>query len=492
VNLKKHLHWLLLIGVLGILSGCDLRRPVADDIAPLAPPAAAENATLAATPAGNQAEQLIASFGTTNPEFDRNSDGKVNILDVAAVEYNLAAVSAPTQAQQSSATILKIEPGSQQLAVGGRTTAEVWAENVQNLAAVDLELRFDPKVLRVLDADSGRDGVQVQAGDFLAANFVVKNEANNDTGVVRYTVTQVAPTAPVNGNGILALIFFEAIAPGTSNVNFSLAQLASGEAQEIAATPTGGQIIVTAAGEATATATTSPAGTPVTGAATATPTFTPILIASPVPLTATPNATAIALAAPPTVQPAEVATGTPTPTPTATPTPQNLIIDKPLVYIPPNATFGQCYRVMPEDTIETIAMFFGTTPQAINLVNDLYPPYQVQRYQTIFVPEFLGNGPNVYQLKPNDSLTKIAAACNLPVTMLARVNELDLGKLPSGADTILQTEQGGLQLLVIPIPPFPPPSRYQYPNSGVIPLIPGQQQPYPIQKNHPLDTENYN
>jgi LysM repeat protein len=278
-----------------------------------------------------------------------------------------------------------------------------------------------------------------------------------------------------------------------------VAQLASGDAQEITPIPRRGEIIVNQPGGELATATaTSPAATPITIEPTATsitvePTATPAPTLAP---DSTPNAvltpTPAPDAAPPTavVQATLVAPDTPMPTATFTPVPppEALIIDKPLVHIPPNATFGRCYRVMPEDTIETIAMFFGTTPQAINLANDLYPPYMVQRYQHIFVPQIMGHGPNVYQLQPGDTLNSIAEACKLPVTMLARVNQLHIEKLPSGANTILQTETLGLRALIIPIPPYPPPARYQYPR-GPIPVIP-YQEPYPTQKNHPLSPYN--
>ncbi len=469
---------LIIFAVLMIaVTGCTLKRPaeMAGDIAPLAPLAAADQAD--ATPTAPAPDQA-AGFAAIDPNVDWNGDGAVNVLDVVTAAYNLPP--SAQAAQPTSPATLKIEPGTQQVNVGAEITAEVSVQDVENLAAIDMEIRFDPALLQVVDRDSNRDGIQIVPGNFLAADFVVRNDVDNAAGVIRYTVTQVAPTPPASGGGILAIIYFQGIAPGASTISFRVAMLASSSAQEIPAITRSGDIVVTApGGEGTATPVTAPTATPIITEPTATPTLLPG--ASPVVITPTPTLPAAA-----EVQATLIAPDTPTPTPTFTPIPppEALIINQPLVYIPPTATTGFCYRVMPEDTIETIAMFFGTTPQAINLVNDLNPPYMIQRYQHIFIPQYLGSGPNIYLLQPGDTLARLAADCNLPATMLARFNGLDIDKLPSGENTVLQTETMGLQALIIPIPPFPPPSRYQYP-SGPIPIIP-YQEPYPIQKYHPL------
>ncbi len=428
MNSKKHLHWFLIVGfVIFGLTACEISRSgdVVSDIAPLAPPASA----------------------------------------------------------QANAT-LRIEPASQPLDAGGVTTAEIWVTDVTNLAAVDLELRFDPAILNVVDADPGKDGIQIQPGNFLTADFVVKNEANNDSGIVHYTITQVAPTSPVNGGGLLALITFNAMAPGNSPISFSIAQLASGTAQAIAADLQPGEIIVAQGGGQPAPApATAPPATPLTGLPT--PTFTPIPTNVPVQISPTPPPAGVATLSP-AQQPVDTSqadTPTPLPPPTATftpiPPPPATIYQ--MVYIPPGATYGFCYMAQPGEDIYTLSDKFNTTPYAINLANDLYEPYIIKGPQTIFVPQELGNGPNVYRVKPGDTLAILAERCKIPVEMLAQVNAIDLGEAQQHANTILLTQGGGVTDLIIPIPPFPPPSRYQYPR-GPIPIIP-YQQPYPIHKD---------
>lgn len=175
--------------------------------------------------------------------------------------------------------------------------------------------------------------------------------------------------------------------------------------------------------------------------------------------------------------------------PTATPAPPPNILQP--AYIPPDATFGFCYRAQPGETIEVLAQKYGTSVWAINRANDLHEPFFVKAQQTIFVPILPGNGPNVYPVELGDTLAVIAERCKIPERMLARVNNLQVGDpiylpagsvvpLADGTTHILAQDTAVVRYLIIPIPPFPPPSRYQYP-SGPIPIVPFST-PYPIAK----------
>jgi len=440
VDWKKCLPQILLLAaVVAAVSGCTLNRPnetAGDIIAPLAPKAQAETGA------------------------EPGAQGSVTVF---------------------------VQPASQEINPGDPTTAEIWVRDVSNLAAVDLKIQFDPDVLQVQDADGNKPGIQAQPGDFLEADFVVKNDVDNDTGVVHYTITQIAPTPPASGTGLLLLIEFEAIDSGTSTISLPLVQLASGDAQSILANVQTGVITVKSADGVPPAQPTQPPATPITSQPTAT--FTPLPTSQPVPITATPAPPAAEDGAP--VEPqgtleAEIAatptatftpTSTPTATPTFTPTP---IIPIPQPVIPPNATLGFCYRTLPGDSLESLSAQYGTTPFAINLANDLNPPYYVKPYQTIFVPTYLGHGPNVYQTQPQETLNIIAERCKLPVEMLIRVNHIDVEAIPLAPSLVpsVPLYEAGVTALIIPIPPFPPPSRYQYP---ALPIIP-YQEPYPIHK----------
>jgi len=182
--------------------------------------------------------------------------------------------------------------------------------------------------------------------------------------------------------------------------------------------------------------------------------------------TPTPEPTAV-ITDTPTPEPTAVITDTPTlePTmePTTEPTTSPTVIPTPTPAsdsIPPGATIGFCYRVQPGETIYSLAQQFDTSPYAINLANDLFPPDLLYAYQTLFIPTELGHGPNIYIIQQGDTLASIAEQCHLPASMIAGVNNLDPGiTLQVGA------------AIDIPIPPFPPPARFNYP-TGPLPLVP--------------------
>ena len=66
-----------------------------------------------------------------------------------------------------------------EVAAGQTAPLSVAVTDVQDLYGMELHLRFDPAVVQVADADPGKDGIQVAAGDFLSADFVAQNQADN-------------------------------------------------------------------------------------------------------------------------------------------------------------------------------------------------------------------------------------------------------------------------------------------------------------------------
>lgn len=202
-----------------------------------------------------------------------------------------------------------------------------------------------------------------------------------------------------------------------------------------------------------------PAGSPTwTPTSTSTWTPTPTLTSTP---TTTPTPTATTT--PPTATPTGTATNTPTATSTATSTPTPTPTSTPVMCneAPPDATIGFCYRVEHCDSLDCIAATYGTTAQAIQLVNDLAPPYHIYPNKALFIPETLGWGPNYYKVKPGDTLASVGFACNLPPNFIAWVNQFPTYQNPQNINL-----PAGDCYLQIPIPPFPPPSRYPHPPAG--------------------------
>lgn len=93
---------------------------------------------------------------------------------------------------------------------------EVWVRDISALYAADVRVTFDKDVLEVVDADPGSSGVQVQMGSFLSPDYVVSRDADNSAGVTRYALTQLAPTPPASGSGILFTILFRARSESTA------------------------------------------------------------------------------------------------------------------------------------------------------------------------------------------------------------------------------------------------------------------------------------
>ncbi|MCB0213192.1 MAG: LysM peptidoglycan-binding domain-containing protein [Anaerolineae bacterium] len=395
---------------------------------------------------------LITLLGSC--EIMRSNDGQGDItqpVNEPVVSGGADEITLPRA--QDTGSVIRFEPASQDLSPGATTTVDILIDDVVNMNGADVQMTFDPAIIQIDDADPNADGVQIQSGNFLSPDFVAGNEANNETGQISYIVIQLPPTPAVTGSGVLATINIRAVNEGTSTLGFSSVQLTNSEIQLIPVTQQSGQINVMPSGT-TATATTpgEATATPTetaTGEATATPTLTATL-----PVTATVTET-------PTATPTETATSTPTSTPTITPTPLPTEPPQPQVKIPPSATFGICYWVKHKDSIHSIASAYGTTPYAINVANDLYPPNYVFENQVLFIPFQLGNGPNVY-ITQSDEVTMdwLAEECNVDIDDLLTINELESGFNPPEGFP-----------LIIPIPPFPPPSQYKYP-VGPLPIVP--------------------
>ena len=178
-----------------------------------------------------------------------------------------------------------------------RVEVPVEVRDVVELYAVDLTIRFDPEILQVEDADPNQAGVQPGLGTFLDAGMTLFNEVDNETGTVRFVMSQINPSEGKSGSGNLLVLYFVGRQAGTSPVTVEKVELAnrlgeaipvSGVDAEIAvregapavvATPIPvqdpTQIIVIETLAPTATPTTAPTPMPTQVAAVAEPTEKP-------------------------------------------------------------------------------------------------------------------------------------------------------------------------------------------------------------------------
>jgi hypothetical protein len=181
-------------------------------------------------------------------------------------------------------------------------------EDVTDLYGFEYEITFDPTVLEVVDAEPAREGIQIQAGDFISPDWELENTVDIDGGTIAYALSQRNPSQPVSGDGILTVITWRGKAAGTSPITLAHVLLAAPGGVEIPASAEDGRIVVAAPDAAPAdTPTTAETTTP--SSATAAPTATPIPPTSTMPATAVPEATQA-----PTAQPTSAAPGAATPT----------------------------------------------------------------------------------------------------------------------------------------------------------------------------------
>lgn len=87
---------------------------------------------------------------------------------------------------------------------------EIWIDDVEDLAAIDFQMNFDPSKMQVLDADAEKDGVQIQAGEAPPADFIAQNTVDNESGLIAYATVRLPPTEAFSGSGLVATITWEA------------------------------------------------------------------------------------------------------------------------------------------------------------------------------------------------------------------------------------------------------------------------------------------
>lgn len=226
----------------------------------------------------------------------------------------LGAVFEDVAAQEEA--LVRLEPV--ELLVGEGTTAavEVWVEDVEELYGLDIRLSFDPSVVEVVDADEGTDGLQIQPGELLNLDFVLRNTADNEAGSAWFALTQVNPSEAASGEGIAFSVTFRGKEAGTSSsISITYAKLVEPTGAEIAAATKDGEVSVVAPEEAPEEPTVAPTRQP--ALSTPTPTEAPEATATEAPSGTDPTAT-------PTTEPTSEPTSEgPTSEPTAEPTTAN-------------------------------------------------------------------------------------------------------------------------------------------------------------------------
>lgn len=106
----------------------------------------------------------------------------------------------PTKAASQTDTIVYASPAGVPLNEGKTLEIAIRIENVTDLYAFDLEVRFAPDIFEVNE---------VQLGDFLDPGFMVV--PNIEDGVIQFANSQIDPALPKSGDGVLITIEVQAL-----------------------------------------------------------------------------------------------------------------------------------------------------------------------------------------------------------------------------------------------------------------------------------------
>ena len=147
--------------------------------------------TSAANAASAMLGQMAAQAHPSMPQADHPSEGAP---EASLPPINLAIV--PAKVDQN---------------VGSTFQVAVMASNARDLFSVPLQLQFDPKVLSLVDVDSG----ELLSRDGQAAALVHRDEGG---GLVTISETRPPHTLGMNGQGTLYTLTFKALAPGNSSL----------------------------------------------------------------------------------------------------------------------------------------------------------------------------------------------------------------------------------------------------------------------------------
>ena len=126
----------------------------------------------------------------------------------------------------ASATNLRSQPSLLQARPGETARLEIWVDAAVDLARLELTASYDPQVLEAVDADPGREGVQVEIGPVFEGGYVPQNQVGD--GTLRLVAQRFPADGSFSGQGIVAAVTFrvrEGAPPGSYPIHLDPASL---------------------------------------------------------------------------------------------------------------------------------------------------------------------------------------------------------------------------------------------------------------------------
>jgi hypothetical protein len=150
----------------------------------------------------------------------------------------------PTPTTPAGPTV-RVNPANLVIPVcSARGTAAVEVVNVSNIIAAQLELRYNPNVAAVIDADPGRDGVQIKVSSAFSSGFVALNKVDPATGLISFAATLLG-SSPISGTANLITVDWDPLTVGNANLTLGNVILVNSAGQVVTFTAQNGQLQVT-------------------------------------------------------------------------------------------------------------------------------------------------------------------------------------------------------------------------------------------------------
>lgn len=133
-----------------------------------------------------------------------------------------------------------LQTANPQIKTGSEFYVDVMVEHLPDVYGVQLTLNYDAKSITLVDQDSKAKGVQLEHGSFLTAKhlYVLRNQADTQTGQIHYIVSQIAPAKSAAGSGRLARLYFSAPADATaSELSIQVAEFGTRSGEKYTYTP---------------------------------------------------------------------------------------------------------------------------------------------------------------------------------------------------------------------------------------------------------------
>ena len=113
-----------------------------------------------------------------------------------------------TAAAQADLAWVRPELPTYEIEPDSTITVPIYLENAADVYAIDVRASFDPFLVEVVDADPDQDGVQIEPGQIPQPDLVVIQDVDTQAGTIHYVMTQINPTPPAHGDGVLFIIHF--------------------------------------------------------------------------------------------------------------------------------------------------------------------------------------------------------------------------------------------------------------------------------------------